>query len=192
MTEKLLSGMINHKSDKKKRLKKKKKKSLLQCYWYQRGFFLAFVQRVIYWIREARLTRKRYFSLTFDISCYQEKNKLTQLCIFLFSVISVPEGDFFFDFVRHLIDWIRKARPSRDGAPPQFTYQVFFMKKLWTNTVPGRDVNADLIFHYHQVVFILFGSQFVIITTITVYCLRDVNHSMQYQNKEIFPRDGLL
>lgn len=30
-------------------------------------------------------------------------------------VISVPEGDFFFDFVRHLTDWIRKARPSRDG-----------------------------------------------------------------------------
>ncbi|XP_025078690.1 myosin-VIIa-like isoform X2 [Pomacea canaliculata] len=65
-------------------------------------------------------------------------------------VISVPEGDFFFDFVRHLTDWIRKARPARDGAPPQFTYQVFFMKKLWTNTVPGQDINADLIFHYHQ------------------------------------------
>ncbi|KAK7499215.1 hypothetical protein BaRGS_00009475 [Batillaria attramentaria] len=65
-------------------------------------------------------------------------------------VISVPEGDFFFDFVRHLTDWIRKARPARDGAAPQFTYQVFFMKKLWTNTVPGQDVNADLIFHYHQ------------------------------------------
>ncbi|KAL5004977.1 hypothetical protein ScPMuIL_018433 [Solemya velum] len=65
-------------------------------------------------------------------------------------VISVPEGDFFFDFVRHLTDWIRKARPSRGDTAPQFTYQVFFMKKLWTNTVPGRDVNADLIFHYHQ------------------------------------------
>lgn len=66
-------------------------------------------------------------------------------------VISVPEADFFFDFVRHLTDWIRKARPTRDGIVPQFTYQVFFMKKLWTNTVPGKDVNADVIFHYHQV-----------------------------------------
>jgi len=65
-------------------------------------------------------------------------------------VISVPEGDFFFDFVRHLTDWIKKARPTRDGATPQFTYQVFFMKKLWTNTVPGKDRNADIIFHFHQ------------------------------------------
>lgn len=65
-------------------------------------------------------------------------------------VISVPEGDFFFDFVRHLTDWIKKARPTRDGITPQFTYQVFFMKKLWTNTVPGKDRNADIIFHYHQ------------------------------------------
>ncbi|WAR27648.1 MYO7A-like protein, partial [Mya arenaria] len=65
-------------------------------------------------------------------------------------IISVPEGDFIFDFVRHLIDWIRKARPTRDGTVPQFTYQVFFMKKLWTNLVPGKDLNADLIFHYHQ------------------------------------------
>lgn len=31
-------------------------------------------------------------------------------------VISVPEGDFFFDFVRHLTDWIKRARPSRDGT----------------------------------------------------------------------------
>ncbi|ELT99384.1 hypothetical protein CAPTEDRAFT_226057 [Capitella teleta] len=65
-------------------------------------------------------------------------------------VISVPEGDFFFDFVRHLTDWIKKARPAKDGMTPQFTYQVFFMKKLWTNTIPGKDKNADTIFHYHQ------------------------------------------
>merc|ERR1711923_677836 len=65
-------------------------------------------------------------------------------------VISVPEGDFFFDFVRHLTDWIKKARPTRDGSAPQFTYQVFFMKKLWTNTIPGKDRCADIIFHFHQ------------------------------------------
>jgi myosin-7 len=65
-------------------------------------------------------------------------------------VISVPEGDFFFDFVRHLTDWIKRARPSRDGTIPQFTYQVFFMRKLWSNTIPGKDRMADLIFHYHQ------------------------------------------
>jgi len=32
-----------------------------------------------------------------------------------FQVISVPEGDFFFDFVRHLTDWIKKARAVKDG-----------------------------------------------------------------------------
>lgn len=47
-------------------------------------------------------------------------------------------------------DWIKKAKPNRDGISPQFTYQVFFMKKLWTSTVPGRDRQADLVFHYHQ------------------------------------------
>ncbi|XP_065800230.1 unconventional myosin-VIIa isoform X2 [Muntiacus reevesi] len=65
-------------------------------------------------------------------------------------VISVPENDFFFDFVRHLTDWIKKARPVRDGVVPSLTYQVFFMKKLWTTTVPGKDPMADSIFHYYQ------------------------------------------
>uniref|UniRef100_H2YRX1 Myosin VIIA n=1 Tax=Ciona savignyi TaxID=51511 RepID=H2YRX1_CIOSA len=65
-------------------------------------------------------------------------------------VISVPENDFFFDFVRHLTDWLKKARPTKDGSTPTLTYQVFFMKKLWATTKPGKDPNADNIFHYFQ------------------------------------------
>lgn len=36
------------------------------------------------------------------------------------------------------------------GAQVQMNYQIFFMKKLWINTVPGRDKNADQIFYFPQ------------------------------------------
>ncbi|KAJ8910895.1 hypothetical protein NQ315_003948 [Exocentrus adspersus] len=36
------------------------------------------------------------------------------------------------------------------ATPVQAQYQVFFMKKLWVNTIPEKDPNADHIFHYHQ------------------------------------------
>lgn len=39
-------------------------------------------------------------------------------------MISVPEGDFFFDFVRHLTDWIKKARPAKDGNSDCETYNI--------------------------------------------------------------------
>jgi myosin-7 len=64
-------------------------------------------------------------------------------------VISVPEADFFFDFVRHLTEWLRRARQHKDSGP-SLSYKVFFMKKLWVNTTIGKDKKADIIFHYHQ------------------------------------------
>lgn len=65
-------------------------------------------------------------------------------------VFSVPQNDFFFDYIRELTEWMKRARPSRTGGHIQYQYQIFFMKKLWLNTVPGRDKNADVIFHFHQ------------------------------------------
>ena len=35
------------------------------------------------------------------------------------SVISIPDGDFFFDFVRHLTEWVKKMKlPKGEGIYP--------------------------------------------------------------------------
>ncbi|XP_060803204.1 myosin-VIIa [Amyelois transitella] len=65
-------------------------------------------------------------------------------------VFSVPENYYFFDFVYELVEWMKQTRPIRGGAQVQMNYQIFFMKKLWINTIPGRDKNADQIFYYPQ------------------------------------------
>ncbi|XP_049629050.1 unconventional myosin-VIIb [Suncus etruscus] len=65
-------------------------------------------------------------------------------------VISQKEGDFFFDSLRTITDWVKKNKPQKEGAPITLPYQVFFMRKLWFNMTPGKDVNADTILHYHQ------------------------------------------
>ncbi|CAH7099288.1 Myo7b [Phodopus roborovskii] len=65
-------------------------------------------------------------------------------------VISLKEGEFFFDSLRQVSDWVKKNRPQKEGAPITLPYQVFFMRKLWLNVTPGKDVNADTILHYHQ------------------------------------------
>ncbi|MCP9257783.1 Unconventional myosin heavy chain 6 [Dirofilaria immitis] len=61
-------------------------------------------------------------------------------------VISVPDNEFFFDFLRQLFEWMH----PKNGTVFNFSYQIFFMRKLWINAVPGEDRIADLIFHYPQ------------------------------------------
>ncbi|XP_036740230.2 unconventional myosin-VIIb isoform X1 [Manis pentadactyla] len=65
-------------------------------------------------------------------------------------VISQKEGDFFFDSLRQVSDWVKRNKPQKEGAPVTLPYQVYFMRKLWLNVTPGKDVNADTILHYHQ------------------------------------------
>ncbi|XP_006902869.1 PREDICTED: unconventional myosin-VIIb [Elephantulus edwardii] len=65
-------------------------------------------------------------------------------------VFSQKGEDFFFDSLRQVSDWVKKNKPQKEGAPTVLPYQVFFMRKLWLNVVPGKDVNADVILHYHQ------------------------------------------
>ncbi|XP_026487516.2 myosin-VIIa-like [Vanessa tameamea] len=66
-------------------------------------------------------------------------------------VFSVPENYYFFDFIHELVEWMKQTRPVRGaGNQLQMNYQIFFMKKLWINTIPGRDMNADQIFYFPQ------------------------------------------
>ncbi|XP_056315904.1 unconventional myosin-VIIa isoform X1 [Danio aesculapii] len=66
-------------------------------------------------------------------------------------VLSLNETDYFFDSLRQITDWSKRAkRVNQAGAPVNVSYTVFFMRKLWFNIIPGRDVEADLIFHYPQ------------------------------------------
>lgn len=65
---------------------------------------------------------------------------------------SVPEEQYIFDFVYELVEWLKDNQPTRTTADQKVMchYQLFFMKKLWINAVPGRDPNADHIFYYPQ------------------------------------------
>ncbi|XP_074157821.1 unconventional myosin-VIIb [Sminthopsis crassicaudata] len=65
-------------------------------------------------------------------------------------VISQNEKDFFFDSLRQVSDWIKKTKPTKEGTTVTLSYHVYFMRKLWLNVSPGKDLNADTILHYHQ------------------------------------------
>ncbi|XP_066565263.1 unconventional myosin-VIIa [Amia ocellicauda] len=65
-------------------------------------------------------------------------------------VLSLNEADYFFDSLRQITDWTKKTKRVKDGVPVSVPYLVFFMRKLWFNVSPGKDVQADVIFHYPQ------------------------------------------
>nr|XP_046248311.1 unconventional myosin-VIIa [Scatophagus argus] len=65
-------------------------------------------------------------------------------------VLGLNDTDYFFDSLRQITDWSKKANRIKEGGPVSMPYLVFFMRKLWFNVIPGRDTEADLIFHFPQ------------------------------------------
>ncbi|XP_054605643.2 unconventional myosin-VIIb [Nothobranchius furzeri] len=65
-------------------------------------------------------------------------------------VLSLNQTDYFFDSLRQITDWSKQAKRIKDGGPVSLSYLVYFMRKLWFNVIPGRDTEADLIFHFPQ------------------------------------------
>lgn len=67
-------------------------------------------------------------------------------------VISVPESYYIFDFIYELVNYVMQNQmPARTKEKNvQFHYQLFFLKKLWINFTPGRDLVADETFYFYQ------------------------------------------
>lgn len=62
---------------------------------------------------------------------------------------SIPEEMFIFDFITECASWVRENYPTRRGDS-DIRQEIFFLKKLWINVQPGRDLNADHVFYYYQ------------------------------------------
>ncbi|KAL8187554.1 UNVERIFIED_CONTAM: hypothetical protein K2H54_050971 [Gekko kuhli] len=98
-------------------------------------------------------THTKVRTLCQTIACKLELNSWEGFSLFVKiadKVISQNEADYFFDSLRQVTDWMRKNKPGKEVVPVTVNYQVYFMKKLWLNVTPGKDLKADCIFHYHQ------------------------------------------
>ncbi|XP_062406307.1 unconventional myosin-VIIa-like [Sardina pilchardus] len=68
-------------------------------------------------------------------------------------VLSLDDQQYFFDNLRQTTDQPtknKKEKKSKEGLQLITPYLVLFMRKLWFNVVPGKDVTADVIFHFPQ------------------------------------------
>ncbi|XP_034100634.1 myosin-VIIa isoform X2 [Drosophila albomicans] len=63
-------------------------------------------------------------------------------------VYAMPEEEFVFDYITELLHFVRQQKSIRASCDAH--YQLHFMRKLWLDSQPGNDINADLIFSYPQ------------------------------------------
>ncbi|XP_071399121.1 unconventional myosin-VIIb-like [Centroberyx affinis] len=65
-------------------------------------------------------------------------------------VTSLDDQKYFFDSLKQTSDQPKKLKKAKEGAASAVPYLVIFMRKLWFNVIPGRDLAADLSFHFPQ------------------------------------------
>ncbi|XP_036421253.1 unconventional myosin-VIIb [Colossoma macropomum] len=65
-------------------------------------------------------------------------------------VVSMDDQQYFFDNLKQLTDAPKKGKKAKEGATAVVPYLVLFMRKLWFNVTPGKDLMADLTFHFPQ------------------------------------------
>ncbi|XP_070700920.1 unconventional myosin-VIIb-like [Pempheris klunzingeri] len=65
-------------------------------------------------------------------------------------VMSLNEERYFFDSLRQTSDPPKKGKKVKEGNQANMPYLVIFKRKLWFNVSPGKDLVADLTFHYPQ------------------------------------------
>ncbi|XP_031437003.1 unconventional myosin-VIIb isoform X2 [Clupea harengus] len=64
---------------------------------------------------------------------------------------SLEDQQYFFDNLWKMTEASKKKeKKPKEGVQLNTPYLVIFMRKLWFNVIPGKDITADLIFHYPQ------------------------------------------
>uniref|UniRef100_A0A8C2WIU9 Myosin VIIBb n=1 Tax=Cyclopterus lumpus TaxID=8103 RepID=A0A8C2WIU9_CYCLU len=64
-------------------------------------------------------------------------------------VVSLDEQKYFFDSLRLTSETLKKGKKVKEGNA-NTPYRVIFKRKLWFNVSPGKDLIADLTFHFPQ------------------------------------------
>ncbi|KAM7378916.1 hypothetical protein PAMP_004505 [Pampus punctatissimus] len=67
-----------------------------------------------------------------------------------YKVVNLDEEKYFFDTLRQSSDTPKKAKKVKEGNTANMPYLVIFKRKLWFNVTPGKDLVADLTFHFPQ------------------------------------------
>ncbi|XP_038575317.1 unconventional myosin-VIIa-like [Micropterus salmoides] len=65
-------------------------------------------------------------------------------------VMSMDEQKYFFDSLRQTSDSPKKAKKVKEANQANVPYLVICKRKLWFNVSPGKDLVADLTFHFPQ------------------------------------------